>query len=164
MPGTPNRFRFGDCLLEAEADVELLSVVKGNDNLVAHTAEILPRLCRQVKDVIVIIGVVAECVPQIAVRIGNNLGKPVFCALLPVKDLQSGEAVGNGVAVEVRDFELDGNRRATFEESVSVRGQGWQEAQPVISTGVGLSQGETCLLYTSPSPRDRTRSRMPSSA
>ena len=24
--------------------------------------------------------------------------------------------------------------------------------------------GETCLLYTSPSPRDRTRSRMPSSA
>ena len=29
----------------------------------------------------------------------------------------------------------------------------------------GTSQaGNTCLLYTSPSPRDRTRSRMPSSA
>ena len=28
----------------------------------------------------------------------------------------------------------------------------------------GLSQDEVCLLYTSPSPRDRTRSRMPSSA
>jgi len=27
-----------------------------------------------------------------------------------------------------------------------------------------LTPGETCLLYTSPSPRDRTRSRMPSSA
>ena len=26
------------------------------------------------------------------------------------------------------------------------------------------SKGSTCLLYTSPSPRDRTRSRMPSSA
>ena len=25
-------------------------------------------------------------------------------------------------------------------------------------------RGKTCLLYTSPSPRDRTRSRMPSSA
>ena len=25
-------------------------------------------------------------------------------------------------------------------------------------------EGDTCLLYTSPSPRDRTRSRMPSSA
>ena len=27
-----------------------------------------------------------------------------------------------------------------------------------------LSHNDTCLLYTSPSPRDRTRSRMPSSA
>ena len=26
------------------------------------------------------------------------------------------------------------------------------------------NEGRTCLLYTSPSPRDRTRSRMPSSA
>ena len=26
------------------------------------------------------------------------------------------------------------------------------------------SKGTSCLLYTSPSPRDRTRSRMPSSA
>ena len=29
---------------------------------------------------------------------------------------------------------------------------------------VDLSQLDSCLLYTSPSPRDRTRSRMPSSA
>ena len=28
----------------------------------------------------------------------------------------------------------------------------------------GLVESESCLLYTSPSPRDRTRSRMPSSA
>ena len=27
-----------------------------------------------------------------------------------------------------------------------------------------LNQNDCCLLYTSPSPRDRTRSRMPSSA
>ena len=27
-----------------------------------------------------------------------------------------------------------------------------------------IDDGNTCLLYTSPSPRDRTRSRMPSSA
>ena len=31
----------------------------------------------------------------------------------------------------------------------------------VIVRGINLA---TCLLYTSPSPRDRTRSRMPSSA
>ena len=31
--------------------------------------------------------------------------------------------------------------------------------------GLGLRRmHQTCLLYTSPSPRDRTRSRMPSSA
>ena len=29
---------------------------------------------------------------------------------------------------------------------------------------VDLNSNTTCLLYTSPSPRDRTRSRMPSSA
>ena len=28
----------------------------------------------------------------------------------------------------------------------------------------GRARAESCLLYTSPSPRDRTRSRMPSSA
>ena len=33
-----------------------------------------------------------------------------------------------------------------------------------IDHGMGVVIGETCLLYTSPSPRDRTRSRMPSSA
>ena len=34
---------------------------------------------------------------------------------------------------------------------------------PGYLAGPGADQG-TCLLYTSPSPRDRTRSRMPSSA
>ena len=36
------------------------------------------------------------------------------------------------------------------------------EVIPVI--GVGTNRYGVCLLYTSPSPRDRTRSRMPSSA
>ena len=34
----------------------------------------------------------------------------------------------------------------------------------VPTAGVALLRGGDCLLYTSPSPRDRTRSRMPSSA
>ena len=34
----------------------------------------------------------------------------------------------------------------------------------VFPATVAASGGYTCLLYTSPSPRDRTRSRMPSSA
>ena len=34
----------------------------------------------------------------------------------------------------------------------------------IVERGPTLPLFETCLLYTSPSPRDRTRSRMPSSA
>eukprot|EP00656_Telonema_subtile_P027674 TRINITY_DN29806_c0_g1_i1.p1 TRINITY_DN29806_c0_g1~~TRINITY_DN29806_c0_g1_i1.p1 ORF type:complete len:106 (+),score=29.38 TRINITY_DN29806_c0_g1_i1:1-318(+) len=33
-----------------------------------------------------------------------------------------------------------------------------------VSEGLQEKEAEHCLLYTSPSPRDRTRSRMPSSA
>ena len=46
-----------------------------------------------------------------------------------------------------------------------------KKSGPKVKTGVVLSSKDTnqkkynvCLLYTSPSPRDRTRSRMPSSA
>ena len=35
---------------------------------------------------------------------------------------------------------------------------------PNIVVEINRLKGEDCLLYTSPSPRDRTRSRMPSSA
>ena len=35
---------------------------------------------------------------------------------------------------------------------------------PIVKTEGREAQILTCLLYTSPSPRDRTRSRMPSSA
>ena len=33
-----------------------------------------------------------------------------------------------------------------------------------VKDGILINDGNGCLLYTSPSPRDRTRSRMPSSA
>ena len=38
------------------------------------------------------------------------------------------------------------------------------EAYTAVLSDLFLSNGKICLLYTSPSPRDRTRSRMPSSA
>ena len=37
-------------------------------------------------------------------------------------------------------------------------------AERITEHGPNLGMPYTCLLYTSPSPRDRTRSRMPSSA
>ena len=40
----------------------------------------------------------------------------------------------------------------------------WAEAMVSLSLVVEGLMALTCLLYTSPSPRDRTRSRMPSSA
>ena len=53
-----------------------------------------------------------------------------------------------------------------FEEEVML--SGFANAD-VKAEGAGVSYDDaqetyTCLLYTSPSPRDRTRSRMPSSA
>ena len=33
-----------------------------------------------------------------------------------------------------------------------------------VTPGKGIAEHESCLLYTSPSPRDMRRSRMPSSA
>ena len=40
----------------------------------------------------------------------------------------------------------------------------WAKHSPVLFPIVGTLKDNSCLLYTSPSPRDRTRSRMPSSA
>ena len=54
---------------------------------------------------------------------------------------------------------MDLGQAARFGQ-VIVGGIGGGHAQVVGDRGVE----EVCLLYTSPSPRDRTRSRMPSSA
>ena len=47
---------------------------------------------------------------------------------------------------------------------VQVSGDYVESWQPHPMTQTALAQARRCLLYTSPSPRDRTRSRMPSSA
>ena len=38
------------------------------------------------------------------------------------------------------------------------------EKLPEINTALKIQEADDCLLYTSPSPRDRQKSRMPSSA
>ena len=50
----------------------------------------------------------------------------------------------------------------TVQEEVGIRGAA--SAAHRINPDFGFGLDVTCLLYTSPSPRDRTRSRMPSSA
>ena len=69
-----------------------------------------------------------------------------------LKSLGSGNVSGNGHIA-----------------GVAVAVEGWSGYYPIGHEGGGnmdnsLASPNTCLLYTSPSPRDRTRSRMPSSA
>ena len=49
-------------------------------------------------------------------------------------------------------------------EVVSLLGPSGCGKTTLLRLAAGLEQPQHCLLYTSPSPRDRTRSRMPSSA
>ena len=63
-------------------------------------------------------------------------------------------------------------RRAANTGIYRIRGWGAKRELPTLDDlvflGASMSryplEGYSCLLYTSPSPRDRTRSRMPSSA
>ena len=63
-----------------------------------------------------------------------------YCLLPIVKSF----AKGTGIEIELKDISLAGRIIANFPDH--------------------LTEDQNCLLYTSPSPRDRTRSRMPSSA
>ena len=56
------------------------------------------------------------------------------------------------------------NNKGAFNNLSSVKEEVLKMFDPNFDPYATPSQGEACLLYTSPSPRDRTRSRMPSSA
>ena len=62
------------------------------------------------------------------------------------------------VAGLCRIFARDGYKVAPF------KGQNMALNSAVTQDGLEMGRAQVCLLYTSPSPRDRTRSRMPSSA
>ena len=38
------------------------------------------------------------------------------------------------------------------------------KVKKIVADHLGIDEAKVCLLYTSPSPRDRQKSRMPSSA
>eukprot|EP00656_Telonema_subtile_P049970 TRINITY_DN6347_c0_g1_i2.p1 TRINITY_DN6347_c0_g1~~TRINITY_DN6347_c0_g1_i2.p1 ORF type:complete len:257 (-),score=58.81 TRINITY_DN6347_c0_g1_i2:19-789(-) len=65
-------------------------------------------------------------------------------------------------AVIVNDTVLDSKVEVQFDQTLATK---WVESSDVELLEDALApQSLSCLLYTSPSPRDRTRSRMPSSA
>ena len=72
---------------------------------------------------------------------------------MDLKEIESliKEAMPDAV-VEIQDLAGDGNHYSATVTSSQFSGKS------------KIEQHKICLLYTSPSPRDRTRSRMPSSA
>ena len=80
---------------------------------------------------------------------------------------------GGGLVVQGSLQRASGSLDVTFDitdggETVTVHYNGllpdlFREGQGIVAVGQ-LDDNSTCLLYTSPSPRDRQKSRMPSSA
>ena len=82
-------------------------------------------------------------------------------------EVYAGECFGllgpNGAGKTTTIEILEGLREATA-GTVEILGRRWGRHGRALREALGISLQETCLLYTSPSPRDRTRPRMPSSA
>ena len=64
-----------------------------------------------------------------------------------------------GAAVVVMCFDEKG-QADSYERRIAIA----QRVYDLLTKKIGFAPHDICLLYTSPSPRDRTRSRMPSSA
>ena len=87
-----------------------------------------------------------------------------------MKDLNGGDVVF--VAMTIDDYELMSFNmqelrryiREVQEVVIYYRNVTIKKSDGTTEQAVAASNSRTCLLYTSPSPRDRTRSRMPSSA
>ena len=91
-------------------------------------------------------------------------------AMLPVKKSSSGDLFYQDLLIS-SGYSNSSNEEWLLvirpERLFAVEGSTSDSDQNIIFTGVikeFVYQGETCLLYTSPSPRDRSVSRMPSSA
>ena len=63
--------------------------------------------------------------------------------------------------VNIRDYAFD--KHKTVDDTPYGGGEGMLMKADVLATSIDKNVG-SCLLYTSPSPRDKRQSRMPSSA
>ena len=105
-------------------------------------------------------------------RASINLTSEVDGRLLSV-NFNEGDKVKAGTKLVTLDDRIVRAQLARAQAQLADARAAWERAQQLKSSEV-LSKAEAdtlqagllsaCLLYTSPSPRDRTRSRMPSSA
>ena len=97
---------------------------------------------------------------------GTYFGDATIVAIAGTQSLTIGSTLGlSGVAIAGTDFlvsELPSftTLDATFSDSSFAN----HEAPAFVNTVIGTATTNACLLYTSPSPRDKRQSRMPSSA
>ena len=102
----------------------------------------------------------------------------VIDSLYSQKEIFLRELVSNASdAISKRQFEsLQGKAAGSFDGLISIAVDKKAKSLSITDNGIGLNEADlkstlgtiassgTCLLYTSPSPRDRQKSRMPSSA
>ena len=111
--------------------------------------------------------VVSESLGALRVQLGADLELyTAEWAPLWVVDFPMFEETDNGWTALHHPFTAPS---VSPEELVKNPGESLSRAYDIVLNGTELGGGsirihDTCLLYTSPSPRDRTRSRMPSSA
>ena len=96
--------------------------------------------------------------PKLLGRVLNGLGQPI--------DEETKGPLETVESFPVINQPPDPLKRGLIDEPISV---GVRSMDGILTVGKGQRVGifatvKICLLYTSPSPRDRTRSRMPSSA
>ena len=83
----------------------------------------------------------------------------------PVRILLTTSSIILGVAVIIASSIFSESNKSAFDNLFSGIYEGIDlVANPVQEDFANDFSDSSCLLYTSPSPRDRTRSRMPSSA
>ena len=92
--------------------------------------------------------------------IEEKFGVTAAAAVAAAPAAAAGDAAGGDAAEEKDEFDVvlsaAGDQKVQVIKAVrAITGLGLKEAKDLV---------DGCLLYTSPSPRDRTRSRMPSSA
>ena len=103
-----------------------------------------------------------------AVRDADLAGEPVLL-LAGGSNLVVADEGFAGTVVKVATHGVDVDQDDCSGATVTVAaGEGWDDlvARAVVEGWVGVEalSGIPCLLYTSPSPRDKRQSRMPSSA